>query len=49
MVVQIICNSREDFPKVGEYFRFQDKEYPVKKVSVSLKMRKMFFVNVVIA
>jgi hypothetical protein len=49
MVVQIICNSKEDFPCVGENFKFADKIYPVLQVVKKFKMHNVYFVNVVIA
>jgi|WetSurMetagenome_2_1015567.scaffolds.fasta_scaffold915899_1 hypothetical protein len=47
-VVQVICKSKNDFPLQGEQFKFRDKIYPVKKSRISLKMRKMYFVDVVL-
>lgn len=47
-IVQVICNTKEDFPEIGEMFKFNDKYYPVKQVKISFKMKKMWFVNIII-
>jgi len=48
MVVQIICNTKSDFPKAGEHFLFDSKSYKVQAVSIAFKMRKHYFVNVLL-
>lgn len=47
-VVQVICKSKNDFPLQGENFKFKDKLYPVKKSKISLKLKKHYFVNVIL-
>lgn len=46
IVVQEIIYKREDFPQKGDSFKFKDALYKVVNTKVSLKMKKMYFVNI---
>jgi len=51
MVVQLICNSRKDFPVEGEMLRFNGELKQIRKVTLALKLRRknpLFFVNCVV-
>jgi hypothetical protein len=48
IVVQEIIYNKQDIPKSGEVFKFRDQVHKVIRSYVSLKLKKMYWVNIVL-
>lgn len=45
MIIQIVCDTKEDFPEIGDTYFFDGRLFTVKKVKISVKTRFCYFVD----